>query len=224
MKMSENEQEKQEMLSAFIDAEQSDVEISQVIDALLNEQEYKDTYIRMQLANDSMHEQIDQTVLNNPLYNRISSVLEDLPPHFIEDAVQLQHVATADVSRSHWFKKIVTNKVVSGVSVAASVMLVTLISLQTLNNDSRQTSAPAVADSNQKAPSLIQAPSELPVTLTATASGSVNNTNMQQKYHWIEADPALSRHIRKYINQHETNRAAYSLQPRIRTATYQVNE
>lgn len=224
MKMSENEQDKQEMLSAFIDAEQSDVEISQVIDALLNEQEYKNTYIRMQLANDSMHEQIDQTVLNNPLYNRIASVLEELPPHFSEDAVQLQDVDTADVSRSHWFKKMVTNKVLSGVSVAASVMVVTLITLQSFNNEAGQTSAPAVADSNQKAPSLIQASSELPVTLTATASGSVNNTNKQQKYHWIEADPALSRHIRKYINQHETNRAAYSLQPRIRTATYQVNE
>lgn len=223
MNMSENEQQKHEMLSAFVDAEQSDIEIAQVIDTLLNEQTYKDRYIRMQLVNDSLHDQIEQSIIANKLHDRVSSVLDGLPAHYVEEAVLLKNVVTNDVTQTHWFKKIVTNKILSGVSVAASVMFVTLITLQTFNSESN-TSPDLPIAVNQKAPSSIQTQSELPVALAATAAEPVSNDDFQQQYRWVEADPALSRHIRKYINQHDTNRAAYSLQPKIRTATYQINE
>lgn len=231
MNRSENKQQKHEMLSAFIDAEQSDVEITQVVDELLNEPTYKDRYIRMLLINDSLHDQFEQSVLTKKLHDRVSSALGDLPAHYVDQAVKLQNVATNDVTQTHWFKKVIANKVVSGVSVAASVMFVTLLTLQTFNSESNNSPDPAIAVNpipvspivvNQKAPSLIQTQPEVPVSLAA--SGSINNKDFQQQYQWIEADPALSRHIRKYINQHDTNRAAYQLQPKIRSATFQINE
>lgn len=223
MNMSENEQQKHELLSAFIDGEQSDVEIAQVVDTLLDEQAYKDRYIRMQLVNDSLHDQIEPSIINNKLNTRVSSALEDLPAHFVEDAVQLQNLSTNNVPQSHWFKKIVANKLISGVSVAASVMFVTLMTLQTFNSETTQSSGSTIAATNQQAPTLIQAQSELPIALAASGSDAGANTPAQQ-YQWIEADPALSSHIRKYINQHETNRAVYSLQPKVRTATYQIQK
>ena len=235
-----------EMLSAFIDAEQSDIETSQVIDALLNDPEYKKQYIRTQLINDHLHEQTQHSLLSADLRNNIALALDDLPAHFLEQAVSLQTGRTEDLSRSSWFqlffikslkksfKKSSENRMLTGLSVAASVMFVTLFTLQNFNVESGtelsrsdnftgnviagsiqspSVSGPSVSDQRASMPSLIQSPSALPAYLVSAGTASlasglatVNNDKIKQQYQWIEADPALSRQVREYINAHETYR------------------
>ncbi len=231
MKLSESEQQKNEMLSAFIDAEQSDTETAQIVDALLSDSDFKARFARAQLLNDSLRGQIHESLLHNNLQNRVSAALDDLPAHYVDDAVDLQPVHTEDVTQSHWFRQLLGNKVFSGVSVAASVMFATLLTIQhfdpasstsvnSFNNNS-------LADSAQPAPSLIQRP-VLPAHLVTAVSGSAMNDNfkqnLKQQYRWIEADPELSRQVRQYINEHEIHRAAYRLQPKIQAVSYQISE
>lgn len=246
-----------EMLSAFIDAEQSDIETSQVIDALLNDPEYKKHYIRTQLINDHLHEQTQHSLLSADLRNNIALALVDLPAHFSEQAVSLQSGRTEDISRSSWlqqfviksFKKSSENRMLTGLSVAASVMFVTLFTLQNFNVESSaqlsrsdnftenviasSIQRPSVSDQRAltPTPSLIQSPYALPAYLVSAGTASlasglaaVNNDNIKQQYQWVEADPVLSRQVREYINAHEKRRSAYDLQAKIRTATYQISE
>ena len=232
MKLSESEQQKNEMLSAFIDAEQSDTETAQIVDALLSDSDFKARFARAQLLNDSLRGQIHESLLHNNLQNRVSAALDDLPAHYVDDAVDLQPVHTEDVTQSHWFRQLLGNKVFSGVSVAASVMFATLLTIQhfdpasstsinSFNNNS-------LAESAQPAPALIQGPPVLAANLASAASGSAMNDNsrqnLKQQYRWIEADPELSRQVRQYINEHEIHRAAYRLQPKIQAVSYQISE
>lgn len=225
-----------EELSAFIDAEQSDIETPQIIDALLNNSDYKEQYIRQQFINDCLNEQISEALsTNNEIRNNISLALESLPAHFSEDATYLQSGKTEDVTHNQWlhqfFKMSAEHKLFSGLSVAASVMFITLFSLQTINNSQSDSlngniATSTVVPQNQATPSLIQLSSSLPASYVSTTAGRIDvmNQDKKQKYQWIEADPALSRQVRQYINEHENRRAAYNLQPKIRTATFQVSE
>lgn len=235
MNIPDTEQHKNERLSVFIDAQQSESEISQVVDDLLNEPDLKNRYIRMQLVNDSLHGQIEHQVLSDIIPHRVSLALEELPVHCVDDALQLQAIRTENITQTNWFQNFFKNKMVSGISVAASVMFVTLMTLQIFDIESNapsQTSLATLVPENvpttserihQQSPS-IQVSSELPATLVSSAVVSVNNKKQKQQYQWIEADPELSRQVREYISEHETHRAAYSLQPKIRAATYQVSE
>lgn len=230
-------QQNNEMLSAFIDAEQSDIETSQIINALLSEPELKQQYVRMQLVNDHLHEQVQHADIRHS----IVSAINDLPAHFLDEAVVLQAAKIEDVttksSLQTFFAKMAQNRVLSGVSVAASVMLVTLFTLQTFNNeDSLQSSSEAalassantttVVAENAYRPSLIQLPSALPATFVSGSASlaNISNETIKQQYQWIEADPELSRQVRQYVNEHESRRATYHLQPQIRTATYQLSQ
>jgi negative regulator of sigma E activity len=219
-------------LSAFIDAEQSDIETAQIIDQLLSDSKFKDQYARTQLINDYLQEQVQENIPLDVLRKNISLALDDLPAHFSDDAVSLQSIKTEDVSQNSFFiTHFLKNKWLSGLSVAASVMFVTLFTLQGLNSQSDTATKMSLAGgsdaflintANQKlsTPSLIQSPSALPATFVSTN----NNQVMKQKYQWIEADPVLSRQVRDYINEHENRRASYNLQAKIRTATYQISE
>ncbi|GEM_PF-3058515 len=237
--MSEQTQQKDEILSAFIDAEQSDIETTQIIDLLLTDSDYKACYARAQLNNDYLHEQVQNSILSSDLRKNIQGMLQELPAHFVDEAVVLQTVATGNIKQSHWFNRLFENKLLSGLSVAASVMFVTLFTLQAFDTDTttRQViagTAQVAQNSVEKSvplpvaePSLISASSELPVSFVSTAASNANHPRgalVQQKYQWIEADPTLSRQVRQYINEHEMRRAAYNLQPKIRTATYQVSD
>ena len=247
-----------ESLSAFIDAEQSDIETSLIIDKLLNDSDFKEQYVQMQLINDHLQEQAQENISLDSLRSNISGALDGLPAHFSEDAVSLNNESVENIPQSTFFKnlfqnvfkKSADNKVLSGLSVAASVMLVTLFTLQTYNADINTDLNSDIGDfasvaSEQKtlnvqntemsvsknhfesnSPSLIQLPSALPASFVSTTSNlsDVNSQTFKENYQWVEADPALSRKVRQYINEHEKNRAAYNLQPQIRTATYQVIE
>ena len=232
--MSEKNQQKNEMLSAFIDAEQSDIETIQIVDALLNEPEYKKRFIRTQLVNDILNDsanaQSSDFLLNNSLHKQVSASLDELPAHYVDGAVNLQTLSTEDVTQSSWFRRMFDNKVVSGVSVAASVMFATLFTLQhfdsvngSVNESTDHFNNPVLVDSSQSTPSLIMAPSALPSNLAAAGAGSASG-NMKDQYHWVEADPELSRQVREYISEHETHRTTYSLQPKVRAAAYRIGE
>lgn len=252
-----NDPNKSECLSAFIDAEQSDIETPQIIDVLLNEPEYKEQYIRGQLINDHLHEYAQFSPLFVDLRSNINIALDDLPAHFSEAAVSLQTGKTENVSQSGGWQHLfatsintaVENKMLSGLSVAASVMFVTLFTLQTINSDpntqatseinhfagsANTSSADSIADeyvvsnSNLSAPipSFVHSPSVFPASFVSTASAlsEVSGKEIKPQYQWTEADPLLSRQVRQYVKEHETHRAAYNLQPKIRTATYQINQ
>lgn len=261
-KQQTNDYSKNEMLSAFIDAELSNIETSQLVDALLNDSEYKAQYIRAQLINDHCQDQMQQSISLGELRNNVALALDDLPAHFSDDAVSLQSVSTEVVPRSNWFKLLFArgaeNKMLSGLSVAASVMFVTLFTLQGFSTGSSDktfvshqisdSSAGNAIASKQSAaskqsiaaPSLIQSPAALPAhlvstgrvstdrnsitSINSTSSTNENNQTIKQQYRWIEADPVLSKQVRQYVNGHEKRRAAYNLQPKLRTATYQVSE
>ncbi|WP_198264678.1 RseA family anti-sigma factor [sulfur-oxidizing endosymbiont of Gigantopelta aegis] len=258
MPVQTNEQHANEMLSAFIDAEQSTQETSQVIDALLSDPDFKQQYIRMQSGSDHLHNEVVQSFSMTDLTGNISATLDGLPAHFVDAAVTLQSTETTDVEKlTAWqnlFKKVSENRTLSGLSVAASVMFVTLFALQNvtnLNPDMNSNTDRAVnlassqlgannfaSNSMQIAPivnassvgqsSLIRAANNLPASYVSMnpSFGSVsgNGVNTKQQYKWIEADPALSRQVRQYVNEHERQRAAYNLQPKIRTATYQISQ
>lgn len=232
MSISEKEQ-KNESLSAFMDAEQSDIETSQIVDALLIEPDYMERFIRLQLVNDSLRDQTQEPLLNSNLQHRIAAVLEELPAHYVDESVNLKAVRTEQVLRSSWFRQLLGNKVVSGISVAASVMMATLFTLQHFEspgenkvnlNNNMLASSDLQAPSFIQTTSLIQASSELPAHLIATTAATTRSDNLKQQYRWIEADPELSRQVRQYINEYETHRAAYNLQPKVRAANYQFSE
>ncbi|MDX2503034.1 MAG: RseA family anti-sigma factor [Gammaproteobacteria bacterium] len=233
MSISEKEQQKNESLSAFMDAEQSDIETSQIVDALLIEPDYMEKFIRLQLVNDSLRDQTQEPLLNSNLQHRIAAVLEELPAHYVDESVNLKAVRTEQVIRSDWFRQLLGNKVVSGISVAASVMMATLFTLQHFEspgenkvnlNNNMLASSDLQAPSFVQTTSLIQASSELPAHLIATTAATTRSDNLKQQYRWIEADPELSRQVRQYINEYETHRAAYNLQPKVRAANYQFSE
>lgn len=215
-----------ERLSAFIDAELSESQSIKVVDDLLNDEAYKSTYARLQLVSDSLDESHEQQIISQKLRLNIENALEEMPAHFIEDAVNMHVAKTDNVTKSLWYNKLFENRLVSGISVAASVMLVTLVTLQTIDStpETSQATNNILATTGEQSPSLIQAHSELPTSLVATSAGSADNETLKQQYQWIEADPVLSRQIREYINEHETHRAPYSLQPKIRSANYQFRE
>ncbi|MCW8931047.1 MAG: hypothetical protein OQL19_12510 [Gammaproteobacteria bacterium] len=225
-------------LSAFIDAEHSEHEISQIIDSLLSSPEYKEQYARKKLANDYLQEQVQEGIPLIGLRGNISKVLDDLPAHFSDEAVNLNVLETVNISQNSWFKSLLKksydNKIISGVSVAASVMLVTLVTLQGLNNNQAGSfDSNVVASSDEKLSTSPMLQSSLspsfvtPVStfsnLSTTSNLDINTMNKEQ-YQWIEADPVLSKQVREYISQHEKRQAGYNLQPKIRTATYQVGE
>ena len=237
-----DKQEQYERLSAFIDAEQADTETVDIIDALLEDKEFRDSYTRMQLVNDAVNDQIDDKLLHSNLSDRISASINQLPAHFVESATQLQS-ASMEPNNSNWFNNWISNRLVSGVSVAASVMLVTIIALQTFDSSNEQ-STQLVADRSLNKQVDIQKHGQtdeplqhyagLPQTeltqaklspeMVATAAGIVSDDAQTRQYQWIDADPVLSRRIREYINEHETHRTTFNLQPQIRAANYQISE
>ncbi|MCN4144726.1 MAG: hypothetical protein LC437_06635 [Thiohalomonas sp.] len=120
-------QQKKERLSAFIDAEQSDSETSQIVEALHNDPAYKEQYARLQLVNEHLHDQVQTSVLNTERRDNISLALDDLPCHFVDEGVSLQIAKTEDITQISWFNRFFENRILSGVSIAASAMFVTLL-------------------------------------------------------------------------------------------------
>lgn len=229
-------QHQNESICAFIDAELTTTEASDIIDKMIKDPEFKAKYQRLQLANDSLQEQLHSGLVNKHLPKTISTTLDELPAHFSDNAVDLQPVETGEIKQHHWFKKLLSNKVVSGVSVAASVMFVTLLTMQQFTSNSAiepitpgtiQSAGNQFNQPQQTTPSLIQDNVELPVELAATAAGSAEpdkSNSRYEQYRWVEADPELSQKVRLYLREHETHRPAYNIQPKIRTATYQMSE
>ncbi|MCU7799710.1 MAG: hypothetical protein KZQ70_06090 [gamma proteobacterium symbiont of Lucinoma myriamae] len=232
-------QQKNERLSAFIDAEQSDSETGQIVEALLNDPAYKEQYVRLKLANEHLHEQVQTSVLNSALRDNISLALDDLPAHFVDEAVSLQSAKTEDITQAGWFNRLFENRMLSGVSIAASVMFITLFTLQGFKTDtgfSNIVPEQSLADTKpihfsmdkqttgQSTPSLIQPVTLLPASYVSSTTAAITNNDPNQQYQWIEADPALSQQVRQYVREHEMHQASYNLQPQIRTATYQIND
>lgn len=174
MNMSEKKQQMNEMLSASFDAEQSDIETVQIVDALLNDPALKERYIRAQLIDDSLHQQIHDKLIINDLHSRIMHRIEKLPAHFEKTADVVS--SSADLKKStglfsgvihNWIQeflqeinRMLDNKIVSGVSVAASVMFATLFILQYIDTNSPDTVNNNIAASPPIKPSLIQLSSE----------------------------------------------------------------
>ncbi len=219
--------ESQEILSAFLDAELSNQEITEVLDKLLKDPDYKAHYRRTQLVSDVIHEQVHPALLKNKVLDSVSAQLEELPAYHVNDS-ELVQPKIEDVTRSSLFKTIMGHKLVSGLSVAASVMFVTLFTLQQFNtNPEGSGTGINVADTaidNSYTPSLIQASAQLPAALVSGTGATISNRQLKQQYQWVEADPELARQVRQYLNDHEVHRAAYTLQPQIREASYQINE
>lgn len=214
--------EQYETLSAFLDAEQSERDVARVIDVLLKEPDYKAQYMRSQLISDSIHDQLHSALLKNDVLKSVSAQIEELPAYHIDDR-ELLKPEIEDVTRSSLFKTIMGHKLVSGLSVAASVMFVTLFTLQQFNNDPQAT---GLADNSMESytPSLIQASAQLPATLVSGTGATISNRQLKQQYQWVEADPEMARQVRQYLSDHEMHRAAYTLQPQVREASYQINE
>ncbi len=214
-----------ETLSAFIDAEQSELETAQVVDALLNDKEFKAQYIRMQLMSDSLHNQVHSALLKTDVLKSVAAQIDALPACHVGALHNELHMGVIeDVTKSSLFKTIMGHKLVSGLSVAASVMFATLFTLQQFNHDPQTAQLADNNVSTDDAPSLIQAPGQLPATLVSGSGANVSSSDMKQQYQWVEADPELARQVRQYLSDHEVHRAAYTLQPQIRAASYQVNE
>lgn len=214
--------EQYETLSAFLDAEQSERDVARVIDVLLKEPDYKAQYMRSQLISDSIHDQLHSALLKNDVLKSVSAQIEELPAYHIDER-ELLKPEIEDVTRSSLFKTIMGHKLVSGLSVAASVMFVTLFTLQQFNNDPQAT---GLADNSMESytPSLIQASAQLPATLVSGTGATISNRQLKQQYQWVEADPEMARQVRQYLSDHEMHRAAYTLQPQVREASYQINE
>ncbi len=214
--------EQYETLSAFLDAEQSEQDVARVVDALLKDPDYKAQYMRSQLISDSIHDQLHSALLKNDVLKSVSAQIEELPAYHIDDR-ELLKPEIEDVTRSSLFKTIMGHKLVSGLSVAASVMFVTLFTLQQFNNDPQAT---GLADNSMESytPSLIQASAQLPATLVSGTGATISNRQLKQQYQWVEADPEMARQVRQYLSDHEMHRAAYTLQPQVREASYQINE
>ena len=211
-----------ELLSAFIDAEQSDIETADIVTRLLNDSKYKEYYIRLQLSNEYLHKRPAIDVREN-----IFRALDDLPVYYSNDAVSLHTANTEIVTNTHWFKQLFSNGGISGIkaisgmraisslSIAASVMFVTFFTLQGLNSTSVELEN--IADNTVQKQIFSPVDSSL-IQPVATVSNNESN-----KYQWIEADPVLSQRVREYVHEHESLRGAYNLQPKIRTAAYQIN-
>jgi negative regulator of sigma E activity len=234
---------KGEMLSAFIDAEQLESETSHIVDILLKDSDYKEQYIRSQCVNEYLHDDNRPDFLDSQLRTNISLALNDLPSHFVEEAVSLEKAYTEDLRKTSLFQtlqnsifSLYEHKLVAGLSVAASVMMVTLFSLQNMATDSNEMLASNDSRLEQKTvsdamllersseplkPSLIQRNANLPLSLASTNSSVYTPADTGSTYQWIEADPILSQQVRDYVKEHEKYRPAYGLQPQIRTATYQ---
>lgn len=223
--------ETQEILSAFLDAELSNQEVTEVVDKLLKDPDYKAHYMRTQLVSDVTHEQMHPALLKNTVLESVAAQLEELPAYHVNDS-ELVQPKIEDVTRSSLFKTIMGHKLVSGLSVAASVMFVTLFTLQQFNNttegdiagNSTGINVANTAIDNSYTPSLIQASAQLPATLVSGTGATISNRQLKQQYQWVEADPELARQVRQYLDDHEVHRAAYTLQPQIREASYQINE
>ncbi len=174
MNMSYKEQEMNEVLSASFDAEQSDIETEQLVDALLNDSALKKQYIRAQIIDDSLHQQIYDNLINSNLRSKIMFCLEDLPAHseqpvniIAPDTAKQPKLSFTDVI-SGWMQeflqgisRMLDNKIISGVSVAASVMFATLFSLQFFNSNATNTLNNNIATSPPIKSSLIQLSSKL---------------------------------------------------------------
>ncbi len=225
MNISDPEQHN-ETLSAFIDAEQSELETAQMVSALLNDKEFKARYIRMQLMNDSLHNQVHSALLKTDVLKSVATQVNALPACHVNALQGELHTGVIeDVTKSSLFKTIMGHKLVSGLSVAASVMFATLFTLQQFNNEPQTAQLAGnnkgIADDT---PSLIQAPAQLPAALVSGSGANMSSSDIKQQYQWVEADPELARQVRQYLSDHEIHRAAYTLQPQIRAASYQVNE
>ncbi len=133
-----------EQLSTFMDAEQLETETSQIVTHLLNNLEYKERYIRLQYAQDALN--------HRPLIDiraELSQALEPLETHFVDEAVCLQTVQTIkavqitdtkDIRQISWFKSLNRQKIMTGASIAASVMFATLLGLEFINSPYTQVS------------------------------------------------------------------------------------
>ncbi len=129
MTIQKQQKQNDEQLSALIDAEQLDTETSQIVTHLLNDSEHKERYIRLQYIKNSFSHQPSIDVRSN-----VSLALETLPTHFVDEAVSLQTTSTEDLTQTSWFKILNGQKMMAGMSIAASVMFATFFSLQLINS------------------------------------------------------------------------------------------
>ena len=244
-----------ELLSAFIDEELSTKDIGKVVDSLLKDETLKQSYIRQcsikqQYMNnkitvtgkiDSSHIIFESSHLSN-MRDNISNTIDSLEMYHDDFAGLLITTKTNNLSYlSRLYKvanSVLENKVIGGISVAASVMLVTLFTLQhfnpqnssdmnnmyALNKDQNTTIQKPLnqIDVNEPIPSLISKKSQLPASLVSTnarpvQTNNLNNTLDKTQYKWIIVDPEMSNQLRAYANEHAKYREPYFVPAQYRT-------
>ena len=199
--MTIQKQQNDEQLSALIDAEQLETETSQIVTHLLNDSEYKERYIRLQYAQNALS--------NKPLIDvrsKVSLALDTLPTHFVDEAVSLQAVSTKDITHTSWFQReggaLNGQKMITGMSIAVSVMFATFFSLQLINSPYDSSSHDMYSNSNIKQvkpysatkqnelffdPSIISPFAELPALLVSYPATSI--------LQWQEDDLEISQQV-----------------------------
>ena len=264
MKINDQDQTVLENLSALHDGEITSAERDLLLDRLLGDPDLLQLWRRHQLTHDALHEQLSEQLLTTNLLDRVSSALDDEPAYQIEHAVKhtLNKSSAAHDNgpaevREHeqlikpgWFAQLMSNRVVTGTSVAASVMFATLFTVQHLQNN-QQAALATIAKTGsvetfqgqtrtaQTNPTQISGRSSspalavsLPANLVSTSNqAAVQNTPMSgqgSNFTWIKADPRLSQQIQKYVREHETHAAASSFNssftPRVRAVSFQPEQ
>jgi len=254
MKMSNKDKTVFENLSAMFDGELSSTERNVLLDRLLGDPDLMKCWQRHQLIHDAMHGQLHDQLLKINLQDHVSQILQDEPVHFTENLIKQKLVKQekiipestkievcdhSSLMKESWFSHLMTNRLVTGTSVAASVMFATLFTVQHFQNDNDETVASL---SQTQTNSFASSPSptvSLPANLVSTSQVSTSNPVVARykpvvnkgsvidpgkKFTWIKADPKLSQQIQEYVREHEANSTISpfnsSLTPKIRAVSF----
>ncbi len=250
MNITDKNQTVREHLSALLDGELSSKDSGLMLDRMLGDPDLMELWRRHQMVHDSMHDQLHGELLKTNLLTRVSQALEEQPAYFTDDPVNKNF---ADGLPAHqrpmnhkhgsgqqyaedkeqygqmntsWFSRLLSNRIVAGTSVAATVMFATLFTVQHLQQQNN-VSVAALTHTSDKVSS------PLPTNMVSGNSPALAQSidaaaDTSEHFTWIKADPMLSQQIQNYVKEHEgsSNRSSFnsSFTPRIRAVSYQPKQ
>ncbi len=186
-----------ERYSALIDGEVSDFEQRRLVDDLLKDEEAQASWARMHLIGDAMREELPQS-LDMDFVSKLRDKI-DAEPEF--------DISPAETRKAGWIKP------ASGFAVAASVALVSILSLQSMvGYDTNPTSTVPVA--SQSSPATVPAADNFRLASTP-ASGAVKQGVSNEE---------VEQRINRYLVNHSEFASRPGVLPHARIVGYEQSE
>jgi len=213
----QDELRREEQLSSILDSALDEAQLTDFMQDLKRDPiDDAETSLRYRLMGDSMRDELDQASFMD-ISSAVSRAIAQEPAHN-EDSVMLQSNKTASAfNLSEWFDRLL--KPVAGVAVAASVATVTLLTFNTVNNDS--------TGSNVQLAQSTSVELAKPVSVQTVNPDIARNVRIASTVQVAKKSPQQQKQLNIYMLQHSGYASQSTMQgmmPYVRAADVKARE